>query len=358
MNPAHSALVLSLGVFVGMLACLEVGYRLGTRLPGKHPDLGHEGTGAIEAAVFALLGLLLGFSFAGGTSRLDAKHQLVIQEANAIGTAYLRLDLLPTNYQSEMRSLFRQYLDTRLSVYQTLPDIQAAEREMGVAEQLQKRIWSRAVNAGRDDPSQNVARLLLPSLNEMIDITTARTIALQTHLPALIFFLLIAVALLSSLVAGYAMAKRRSRSWLHMLIYAGVISITIYAVLDLDYPRFGLVRVNAADQALVQLRDSIQAQAKAGTVDNRVDTWMGRWMGPEGTYLDLSKRDAGYVVTVRSLDGLQTYQGSATDGRIEFVRNGRTESIRAGNGQQTGMKWLLEKNQCLIIKTGEGFCRD
>jgi hypothetical protein len=65
-----------------------------------------------------------------------------------------------------------------------------------------------------------------------------------------------------------------------------------------------------------------------------------------------------HPVTVRSLDGLQTCGGSAADGRIEFVRNGRTESIRAGYGQQTGMKWLLDKNQCLIIKTGEGFCRD
>jgi len=98
----------------------------------------------------------------------------------------------------------------------------------------------------------------LPTLNEMIDITTTRTIAMHTQLPLLIFTLLTGVALVSGLLAGYAMAKRRSRSWLHMVLYAVVIAVTIYAVLDLEYPRFGLIRIDAADKALLQLRDSIR----------------------------------------------------------------------------------------------------
>jgi len=98
----------------------------------------------------------------------------------------------------------------------------------------------------------------LPALNQMIDINTTRTIALHTHLPTLIFALLVCVALLSGLLAGFAMAERRTRSWLHMLLYAAVISLTIYAVLDLEYPRFGLIRLQSADQALKDLRDSIR----------------------------------------------------------------------------------------------------
>ncbi|MBZ5649506.1 MAG: hypothetical protein LAO18_03345 [Acidobacteriia bacterium] len=102
-----------------------------------------------------------------------------------------------------------------------------------------------------------MARLLLPALNDMIDVTTSRTIALHTHLPPLIFGLSISVALLSGLLAGYDMAKAKGRSWLHVLLYAVVIAITIYTVLDLDNPRFGLIRLDAADNALIQLRDSI-----------------------------------------------------------------------------------------------------
>jgi hypothetical protein len=96
-----------------------------------------------------------------------------------------------------------------------------------------------------------------PGSNEMIDVATARTIAMHTQLPPLIFVLLTGVALVSGVLAGYAMAKRSSRSWLHMVLYAAVIAVTIYAVLDLEYPRFGLIRLDTADKALLQLRDSM-----------------------------------------------------------------------------------------------------
>jgi hypothetical protein len=258
MNPAHWALVLSVGLFFGIVACLEIGYRMGRRCSDKFPGSAHEGIGAIEAAVFALLGLLLGFSFAGGMSRLDGRRQLIVQEANAIGTAYFRLDELPASEQPAMRSLFREYVATRLRVYEKLPDPQAADAEIANAEQLQQQIWTQAVIGSRADSTQNAARLLLPALNEMIDVTTARTIALHAHLPSLIFALLIWVALLSGWLAGFAMEKRKRRSWTHMLLYAAVISATIYVVLDLDYPRYGLIHLNTADSALIKLRDSIR----------------------------------------------------------------------------------------------------
>ena len=258
MNPAELAVVVSIGLFVGMLLCLEAGYRIGGRAL-KRTETAHEGTGTIGAAVFALLGLLLGFTFANGISHLDQRRELIVREANAIGTAYLRLDLLPTSQQqSELRGLFREYLDTRLLVYEKLPNLDAADHELERAAQLQQQIWSRAVAAGLSDPSQHVARLLLPALNDMIDVTTSRTIALHTHLPPLIFGLSIVVALLSGLLAGYDMAKRKRRSWLHMMLYAVVIALTVFTFLDLDYPRFGLIRLNAADSALIQLRDSIR----------------------------------------------------------------------------------------------------
>ena len=255
MNATQWALLLSVGIFVGIIVCLEVGYRMARR---HSKGLAHEGIGAIEAAVFGLLGLLLAFSFAGGTSRLDTRRQLIVEEANAIGTAYLRLDVLADADQAELRRMFREYLDARLRVYQKLPDLLAAEQEMEHASGIQRRIWSRAVAASRTDNTSATAIVLLPAINQMIDVTTSRSVALQTHLPALILNLLISVALLSALLAGYAMAKRRSRSWLHILIYALAITVTIYAVIDLDYPRSGLIRLDAADNALATLRNSIQ----------------------------------------------------------------------------------------------------
>lgn len=90
-----------------------------------------------------------------------------------------------------------------------------------------------------------------------------------------------------------------------------------------------------------------------------IDQWLGRWPGVEGTHLDLAIRGDLYVVTIQNLDGPSTYTGRAAGDHIEFTRDGKTETIRSGNGQDTGMKWLLEKKNCLVIVKGsEGFCRD
>jgi hypothetical protein len=89
--------------------------------------------------VFALLGLLLGFSFAGAMSRFDARRQLIVHEANAIGTAYLRIDMLPTNEQPEIRSLFRQYLDARLGPFERVRNRSAAQQEFARAAEIQQR---------------------------------------------------------------------------------------------------------------------------------------------------------------------------------------------------------------------------
>lgn len=87
-------------------------------------------------------------------------------------------------------------------------------------------------------------------------------------------------------------------------------------------------------------------------------SWMGKWNGPEGTYLELSAKGDKYSVVVANLDGPLTFEGVASEGGISFVRDGKTETIKAGNGVDTGMKWLAEKQDCLIINPGEGFCRD
>ena len=257
-HPLEWPIGLSLTFFVAVLASLEIGYRFGKRASEAQQDASHEGTGTIEAAVFALFGLLIAFTFGGATSRLDTRRQQIVEEANAIGTAYLRLDLLPAADQPDMRRWMREYVDARLDAFDKLPDRAAANVDFLRANELQKKIWTRAIEASRRDTTQDTSRVLLPALNEMFDITTARAVALDTHLPSLIFFLLISVALLSGLLAGHSMAMRKTRSWLHMILYSAVVAITIYTVLDLEYPRQGLIRLHEADRGLIELRDSIR----------------------------------------------------------------------------------------------------
>jgi len=85
--------------------------------------------------------------------------------------------------------------------------------------------------------------------------------------------------------------------------------------------------------------------------------WVGRWMGPEGTYLDVIPAGGAYDIVIRNLNGARTFSGHAAADRMHFTRDGVSESIRAGTGADTGMKWLADKSQCLVVKRGEGYCR-
>jgi len=100
--------------------------------------------------------------------------------------------------------------------------------------------------------------LVLPALNDMIDITTTRTVALETHPPVIIYIMLGLLVLACSLLAGYDMAGGKARNWLHMLGFAAIMMIAVYVILDLEYPRMGLIRVDSVDQVMVQLRDSMK----------------------------------------------------------------------------------------------------
>src|SRR6266545_1240391 len=167
--------------------------------------------------------------------------------------------MLPTVAQPALRENFRRYLDSRIEVYRKLPDIAAAKQELAAANKLQGEIWRQAVAAVRAEGAPPQApQVLLPALNAMIDITTTRTMATLLHPPLIIFVMIFALALVSALLSGYGMAGNKSRSWLHILCFSLVISVTVYVILDIEYPRMGLIRIEAFDQALVELRETMR----------------------------------------------------------------------------------------------------
>ena len=251
------AIMFAGGLFVGMIALLEWGRRLGRRHHGKDEERARAGLGAVEGAVFALMGLLVAFTFSGAASRFDARRQLIVEEANSIGTAWLRLDLLPPAAQPELRDLFRRYVDLRLAVYEKLPDLEAALADLDKANALQGVIWSNAVAASQQSPTPLAAQLI-PALNQMFDIAATRTASARMHPPPIIFVLLGVLALMSSLLAGYAMAGGKTRSWIHLIGFALIMATTVYVILDLEFPRLGIIRVDAFDQVLVELRQTMR----------------------------------------------------------------------------------------------------
>jgi hypothetical protein len=210
----------------------------------------------IDGAVFALLGLVVAFSFSGAVSRFDERRQLTVEEANDIGTAYLRLDLLPVDAQPPLRDLMRQYLESRIRFYQDLPDANSATREMAVTQDLQNKIWAQGRTAAHD--SQPATMLLLPALNDMFDIVTSRSMAIFMHPPTIIFIMLFGLALISAILAGYNMTKPQRPEWLRIWVFAAVTAITFHVIVDVEFPRAGLIRSTAFDQTLANLRGSMK----------------------------------------------------------------------------------------------------
>jgi len=245
--------LLFLGLFLGVLLFVEIGRRLGARRAGEESERERHVRSALESAIFALLGLMIAFTFAGAASRFETRRTLTIQEANMIGTAYLRLDVLPAAAQPALREKFRQYAAARIARYQVLPDIEASEVQAARSEALQREIWTDAVTALKDaEPTASL--LLLPALNDMIDITSTRAIMLETHTPPFVLAVLVVLTLVCSILTGNGLARKGSRSLpLHTLGFALVLTVTMYVIFDLDHPRFGLIQLDYVDQALSEV---------------------------------------------------------------------------------------------------------
>jgi hypothetical protein len=251
------ALLILVGLFVAMLGLQSVGRQVGERHLSSDPS-GEKAGGVAEGAVLGLLGLFLAFTFSGAGTRFDSRRHLVVEEANAIGTAWLRVDLLPPDAQPAIRDLFRQYLDSRLDTYRLVPDMPAVEAALARSATLQGQIWSASVAAAGKSNAAPPFILLLPALNEMIDITTTRTVSAGFHPPMVVFVMVGILALVGSIFSGYGMAGRKAPSWFHRLGFAAVMTTALYVIIDLEYPRLGLIRIDATDQVLVDVRRSMK----------------------------------------------------------------------------------------------------
>jgi hypothetical protein len=259
MNITLLGAIFAISLAVGIVILLEVGRRIGARRIATEGEAASKGLGAIEGAIFGLMGLILAFTFSGAAERFDARRQLVVEEANDIGTAWLRIDLLPADAQPAMRELFRHYLDSRIETYRKVLDMAAVKAEYARSIKLQDEIWSLAVtSAGSEKTALATQLVLLPALNAMIDITTTRMEATRIHPPVIIFAMLGTLTFACSLFAGYDMANRRRLNLLHAAGFALALAVTVYVIIDLEYPRVGLIQMTDSDEVLVELRKSMK----------------------------------------------------------------------------------------------------
>ncbi len=254
-------------IFGGSMAFFLLGDELGFRLGRwKRSTVDEDDKSqiiTIQGAMLGLLALLLGFTFSMSMSRFELRKQQVLEESNAIGTTYLRAQLMPEPARKEVSNLLRRYVEVRLQFYRADMEGQKFQNAVDQTERLQLELWSRASAWAAKDPRAVTAGLFLQSLNEVIDLHSKGLTALENHVPEIILVLLYFVALVAIGLIGYGCGLAGRRNFMVTLVASVLIAAVILVIIDLDRPQRGLIKVGLG--RMVELRHSLeQADLETG----------------------------------------------------------------------------------------------
>jgi arginine exporter protein ArgO len=251
----NSALIASV-LFACILLVMEISFRVGRRGQATATEPIRSQINAIQGAVLGLLALLLAFTFSLALQRHDSRSEAVVDEANAIGTAYLRAQLLPADMRDRVGALLREYLDVRIRASRiALDDPTARERLLQQASQITDQLWLYARQAAQQDGRPVTSGLFIQSLNELIDSFGRRDAALSRHVPEVVLFLLFLTFLMAGSILGYASGIESSRATFPMIMMVGLIALLVFLIIDLDRPRRGLIQIS--QKSLEDLQQSI-----------------------------------------------------------------------------------------------------
>lgn len=256
--------VIFVATIIMVVLAIEAGFRLGHAVLRKSEDEKEGSVSAIAAAILTLTGFMLAFTFGISSDRLQDRKTLVREEANAIGTAWLRSDFLPEPDRAEAKGLFLKYVDNRLAAAQGR-NFHQMENRIDESIQIQHQLWGTAVKNARKDMDSDVAALYIESLNELINIHTLRVaVALHPQIPGIIWLVLYALVIFGMIATGYQTAitgsARRSRA---VSLLAISFSLVIALIAVLDRPQSDVITVPQGP--LIDLRASMAANAKAGS---------------------------------------------------------------------------------------------
>lgn len=241
-----------------LLAATEAGFHFGRRDKARIDEKTKSQISVISGAVLGILGLLLGFTISMAVSRFDTRKQLVLDEANAIGTAYLRTSLLPEPDRTYIAGRLRDYLDLRLEYSRagddatTLKNANAVKMAREQFARVQNDLWTRAVSRAQQNPNLVTTGLVLQSLNQVIDSDAARWMAFNNHVPETVVYINIFIALLAITLIGYSFGLAGQRNLLSVCLLAIAVTATLLVIIDLDRSRQGLITVS--QQPLIDLQ--------------------------------------------------------------------------------------------------------
>jgi hypothetical protein len=244
--------IIGIILFVSLIGFYILGYRVRKMMLRRNENKAVEDLGAINGTLLGLLALLLAFTFGMSNSRYDTRRDLVIKEANAIGTAILRADIYPDSMRQLLRANFKLYLEERIAFYQSGMDFDKMVQHFKKGNEYSNKLWNIATTYAKVDHSTTIASQLIPALNDMIDITTTRRAAGEATIPASILYFLFILCLASAFLLGYDFKNRFD--WIVVFGFALMLSATVFTIIDMDRPRSGLINMDLPNEKIIELR--------------------------------------------------------------------------------------------------------
>lgn len=250
-----------------LLATAEIGFRLGRRFARNQVnDAVRSQFTTIEGAEFALIGLLLAFTFSMAISRYESRRVAIVAESNAIGTAYLRAQTLEPVDAARLQQVLRDYTDTWIELSKSGRNPQRWDAARRRATELQDQAWAIAMSAARKQPTSVPVSLLIPALNEVFDRHTSSLAEFSNRLPGAVMVLLLIAALIVLGHVGYGNGMAGQRSPVTVAVLSVLIVTTIIVIMDFDRPRQGLLQL--VPQSMYDLRQSMETPPASNPAPN------------------------------------------------------------------------------------------
>lgn len=239
--------LLALAIMLVLFVSSAIGQR--AERTGRNVQLG-----PLETMASGLLGLLLAFNFNIAQNRFDARQRVLIREADAIGTTYLRCSVLDEDERRLCREHLRRYTTLRVAAYEAFgrSDPRPLVGALSDGEKVQNALWTLVARATRANPSPANA-LLMSALNDVIDLDTDRRAALRIMVPQAVSVVIVFACLAWAALLGYSSGVRRSRSRPAWAVVALLIAVVFGVALDFDRPRSGFITTSAAEHAMKNL---------------------------------------------------------------------------------------------------------
>jgi hypothetical protein len=242
---AYSSIAIVTMLFIAMIMLNEVCFRLGRFVQSSTDSEVKSLTGSIQASILGLLALLLGFTFSMSMQRYDNRSMALIDEANAIGTAILRVQLLPEKYGNEAERLFQEYVGLRIDIGQIdLTKTEERDKYNNKIANVQDKLWALAISATEIDPRPVTTGAFVKSLNDVIDSQGKRNALLRMQVPEVVLLLLFVVFISSGGILGYSAGLSGKRMIAPIVLVSILITLIVFIIIDLDRPKRGFIQVD------------------------------------------------------------------------------------------------------------------